>query len=128
MTDEDVNKIGGMVDSKLETFREDLKGDIDSALEPVKDRLSNVEGHFNDPKTGLKRINQKLDALWDQTVRLTEDTEEVKNTVNKLEGGVDRMDRKLDRVIDTNIDYGNRVEDIEQIPVIAHELKLKRHK
>lgn len=117
MTDADVNKFRGVI-----------KEEIGSALEPVKDRLSDVEGHFNDPKTGLKKINQKLDALWDQTVRLTEDMEEVKITVNKLDGRVDQMDRKLDRVIDTNIDYGNRLEDIAQIPVIAHELKLKRHK
>lgn len=103
MTDQDVNKIGGMVDSKLEAFREDIKEDIDSAIEPVKNRLSNMEGHFNDPKTGLKKINQKLDTLWDQTIRLTEDMEEVKITVNKLEGSVDQMDRKLDRVIDTNL-------------------------
>ena len=125
MTDEDVNKL-----------RSAVKEEIDFALEPVKDRLSNMEGNFNDPKTGLKRINQKLDALWDQTVKLTEDMEEVKISVDNLEvefSGTtlfsgDRIDSKFDRVIDTNIDYGNRLEDIEQVSVIAHELRLKRRK
>ena len=117
MTDEDVNKL-----------RSAVKEEIDFALEPVKGRLSNMEGNFNDPKTGLKRINQKLDALWYQTVKLTEDMEEVKISVDNLEGKVDRIDSKFDRVIDTNIDYGNRLEDIEQVSVIAHELRLKRRK
>jgi len=78
MTNDDVNKLRIVIKEEVTLA---VKEEINSALEPIEDRLSNMEGYFNDPKTGLKRINQKLDALWDQTVRLTENMEEVKETL-----------------------------------------------
>ncbi len=56
MTNEDVNK-----------FRGTVREEIEAALEPVKKTL---EGH-----------TQRLDTIWDQTIRLTEDMEEVKGTL-----------------------------------------------
>lgn len=41
---------------------------------------------------------------------------------------IDRLERKLDRVLDTSIDHESRIKDIERIPVVAHELKVKKHK
>lgn len=86
MTDEDVNKIGGLVDSKLDALRKDIKGDINSALKP---------------------INKKLDILWDQVERVTMDLGGVKETLDshtttlkrietKVEGNYDDI-RKLDK-------------------------------
>lgn len=36
---------------------------------------------------------------------------------------IDRIERKLDRVIDTGLDHGNRIKTIKQLPSIAHQLK-----
>lgn len=36
---------------------------------------------------------------------------------------IDRIERKLDRAIDTGIDHGNRIKAIEQIPSIALQIK-----
>ncbi len=95
----------------------------------ISDDLNQIRGVVKEEiNTALEPVVKKLDVLWDQTVKLTEDVDEVKVTVNKLEGRADQIDRKLDKVIDTQIDHGNRLEDIEQLPVIAHELKLKKHK
>lgn len=52
MTDEDVNKFRGVV-------KEELK--------PINEKLED--------------IGQRIDTLWDQTVRLTEGAEEVKETL-----------------------------------------------
>lgn len=105
-----------MTDKDAKRFENTIKDTIRPLQESVDEMYQTVAGH-----------TKKLDALWDQTVRLTVDMEEVKTAFGKLEGGIDQMDRKLDKVIDTNIDYGNTIKDIEQIPVIAHELKLKKH-
>lgn len=43
----------------------------------------------------------------------------------RLETTVDRIDRKLDRALDTITDHENRVKVIEQVPVVAHDLKQK---
>ncbi len=102
MTDEDANK-----------FRSVVKEEIDSALEPVKDRLSNMEGHFNDPKTGLKRINQKLDALWDQTVKLTEVMEEAKETLFSHTDVLKRIEVKVEGNIEDTERVDKRLNEVE---------------
>lgn len=46
----------------------------------------------------------------------------------RLETTVDRIDRKLDRALDITLDLENRIKAVEQIPVVAHDLKQKRSK
>lgn len=41
---------------------------------------------------------------------------------------INRLERKLDKSVDTNLDHERRIKDIEQIPMVAHELKIKRAK
>ncbi|TSC64605.1 MAG: Uncharacterized protein G01um101493_85, partial [Microgenomates group bacterium Gr01-1014_93] len=41
---------------------------------------------------------------------------------------IDRLESKLDRVIDTSLDHESRIRDIEQVSVVAHELRLKKAK
>lgn len=36
---------------------------------------------------------------------------------------IDRIERKLDRVIDTGLDHENRIKTIEQLPSIAHQMR-----
>ena len=45
MTDEDLNKIGDLIDSKLE---------------PVKAELNVIKGELNNPETGLKALNKQI--------------------------------------------------------------------
>lgn len=39
---------------------------------------------------------------------------------------IDRIERKLDKVLDRSLDHETRIKVIEQVPAVAHELKLKR--
>lgn len=52
-----------------------LKRFLDEALEPIIERL-------DDPKTGLKRTNEKIDALWDQVEKVTIGMEDIKETLD----------------------------------------------
>jgi hypothetical protein len=36
---------------------------------------------------------------------------------------IDRIERKLDRAIDTGLDHESRIKTIEQLPSIAHQIK-----
>ncbi len=110
-----------MTDEDIKRIRTVVKEEIDIALKPVKKTL---ESHTQ----VLESHTRKLDILWDQTSRLTVDMGNVKEDIDGLKNRVEQMDRKLDQVIDKNIDYGNRINNIEQIPIVAHELKLKRRK
>lgn len=105
MVDDDFQKIGVVVADKINKA-------LEIALEPV---------------------TEKLDALWDQTAKVTEDLNgvkagltEVKETVEKLEFRVDTIDRKIDRLLDDSLEHKSRLDDIEALPSIAHELKLKK--
>lgn len=68
LIDQKLKNFGGQVDQKFKDFGTDVDQKLKNVLEPIINRL-------DDPKTGLNRINKKLDALWDQTIRLTEDME-----------------------------------------------------
>ncbi len=57
-----------MISDDLNQIRGVVKEEIDSALEPIKGTLADH--------------SKKLDVLWDQTVKLTEDITEVQETLN----------------------------------------------
>lgn len=91
-----------MTDKDIKRFRGVVKEEINLALEPVNDRLAGVEAQLNNPKTGLRRINEKLEALWDQTKLLTEGFEEVKDTLDshtvmlkKTSENIERLDDRV---------------------------------
>lgn len=41
---------------------------------------------------------------------------------------IDRLERKIDKILDKEIDQERRIEAIEQIPAIAHQLRVKKSK
>lgn len=76
MTDEElIKRIKGVV-----------KEEIDSSLEPIK-------------KT-LDKHTKKLDALWDQTVEITEDITEIKITLKSHTADLDHTKKRVTAVED----------------------------
>ncbi len=78
---------------------------INEKLDTVIKDLDDVEKKLNNPKTGLKRINEKLDALWDQTVELTTGAEGTKEkmkiqaeSLNRTNDNIKRVDKRLTAV------------------------------
>lgn len=91
MNDADVNKL-----------RTIIKEEINATLEPIVDKLGDIEQQLNDPKTGLKRLSEKLDALWEQTVKLTESSEQVKDVIksqtdvlNQSNDNIQKLDKRM---------------------------------
>ncbi|MBI4037349.1 hypothetical protein HY385_02910 [Candidatus Daviesbacteria bacterium] len=83
---------------------------LEEALNPIKEQLGSLDSikkQLEDPRTGLKRVNGKLDALWDQTVKLTEAMEETKetlksqdNNLNRTSDDVAKVNKRLTKVED----------------------------
>lgn len=101
MTDEDIKKLRGVVKEEVNG----ALGPIDKKLTKIDKRLSGVEGQLNNPEHGLGRVNGKLDALWDQTMRVTEKLEEVQETfdshtamLKKTSENIGRLDKRVKTV------------------------------
>lgn len=84
-----------------------LKQVIEQALKPIIERL-------NDPKTGLGEINQKIDAVWDQTASLTEDMAEIKETQSLHTSGFKGITAKIENSNNNIRKLHKRVEVIEK--------------
>lgn len=76
----------------------DQQSVMNKKLDNVIEDLGNVEGQLNHPKTGLKRINEKLDALWDQTVKLTTGEENTKEVLKSQAESLERTNSNSKRV------------------------------
>ncbi len=72
-----------MIQDDLNQIRGVVKEEIDSALEPIKGTLADH--------------SKKLDALWDQTVELTEDMTEVKETQDSHTAAFKRIELKIEK-------------------------------
>lgn len=88
MTDEDVNKL-----------REVIKEEVTSAVQ--KEVRTAVQEELKLINKKLNKLN-KLDALWDQTVRITEQLTEVQETLethtallNKHSEDMEKLDKRL---------------------------------
>lgn len=81
MTDEDVNKL-------RTALKEEISSVIKEELKPVNERLGRVE--------------QRMDVLWDQTVKITENLEEINDTLksqtkamNNTNNNIEKVDKRL---------------------------------
>lgn len=62
---------------------------LNEALDPIKERL-------DDPETGLKRINKRMDILWDQVVKITTDMEGVNEKLDAHSRSLKRIESKFE--------------------------------
>lgn len=76
MSDDDMKKFRGVVKEELKQFRGVVKKEIKSVLEPV---------------------TYKLDALWDQVVKITEDLVGIKDTQELHTAALKTINAKEDK-------------------------------
>lgn len=70
----------------------------------MDEKLDAISKDLNHPKTGLGRLNERMDAVWDQVEKITLTTEEVKETLVRMETRMERITdntRKLDKRVKT---------------------------
>lgn len=133
MNDDALQKISKLLDKKLV----DSENRLDKKLSALENRL--------DEKLAVseKRSDKKLVALEKRLKKHTTDSiKQLSSDVGDFmqenlfpmieekadKSDIDRLERKLDRVLDSSVDHESRIKAIEQIPAIAHELKLKKFK
>lgn len=83
-----------------------LKRFLDEALEPIIERL-------DDPKTGLKRTNEKMDALWDQVEKVTIGMEDIKETLDSHTTQLKSIETKIEKISDDTGKLDKRLSEVE---------------
>lgn len=113
MTSDDIKQIETVMDKKLTAMdkrltaaEKRLKEEILNSGKRIRDDI----GNFME-ETLLPMFNERFDAVDERLDEKADKTD------------IDRIERKLDRMMDTSLDHEGRIKDIESIPVIAHELK-----
>ena len=124
MTDEEIKKLGVFIDSRLGEFRDEIKGSISVSEKNLRDKLG------NSISASEKSLQQEISASENKIVKdLVNFVSDqlipiIDEKADKTD--IDRLERKLDFYIDGSLDLKTRVGDIESLPTVAHELKVKR--
>lgn len=130
-----------MTNNDLDQIKGVLKEEIDKALDK---RLSVTEKIFDEKLTATeKRLRTEIAAVERRLKSEITDSgdniiEEIAgfmevNILPKFEGkadksGLDRIEGRTDRLADKVSQHDVRFKNIESIPVIAHQLKIKKAK
>lgn len=113
MNNDDFKKIGKILDKKLAASEKSLTSQIDKKIEAFGKRIISEIGDFVNESIipQFDRLEGKIDGLEDR--------------MDRMESRIDSMDRKLDKTLEKNIEQDQRLDKVESIPVIAHQLKAK---
>lgn len=80
----------------------------------VSDDLNQIRGAVKEEiSTALEPVVNKLDALWDQTVKLTEDMTEVQETLNSHTTALKQIATNTEHNRDNIVKLDKRVHDLE---------------
>lgn len=137
MTDEDINKIGVLIDSRLGEFRDEIKDSISASEKNLRafvgDSISasekSLRGEIDSVENSLRQeilasekrvVKGFVDFVSDSLMPLIDDK------AGKTD--IDRIEHKLDNLSARTMESSHRLDVIESIPVIAHELKIRRSK
>ncbi len=113
-----------LTSNDLKQIRSIVNEEVSSQLAPSETRLQDkidgveqrLEAKINE---SAKQIRLEVgDFISDQVLPLFDDL--------ATKSDIDRLERKLDREIDTNIIQNNRLGKIESTPTVALELKKKK--
>lgn len=80
MNDDDLKKIAGLVDER-----------VNKALEPIKQQLEN-------PEIGLKRITEKLDANTESLITIEKEIKSYADSYKENQRNIKRLDTRLNTV------------------------------
>ena len=98
MTKNDLDQIGSLMDSKFKEFGVAIKEDITASAQMVMSEVG-------------KFIEDNLFPMLEEKADKTD---------------IERLERKIDRLTDVNLDHEHRIKAIEHVPVVAHALKVTK--
>ncbi|MDO8618971.1 MAG: hypothetical protein Q7R49_03425 [Candidatus Daviesbacteria bacterium] len=102
MTQDDINQIDELLNKRLDEKLAASEQRLEEKLLASEQRTTKDIGNFIEENL-LPQLADKADKT-----------------------DIDRLERKLDRSLDTGLDHEKRLKDIEQVSVVAHELKIKK--
>ena len=126
MNNDNLKKIGTLIDSKFEGFRGAVTGEITASEERLK---KHIKGEITASEERLKKHTaESVKQLSTDVGNFIAENlfPMIEEKADKID--IDRLEHKLDRVLDTSLDHESRIKAIEQVFVVAHELKLKKSK
>lgn len=133
MTNDDLKNIGTLMDTKLKGLSVVIKEEVSASEKRLRKDLSKTEQKLKkEISASEQRLRGEISASDSHVMtdigQYMEDNlfPMIDEKADKTD--IDRLERKLDRVIDVSKDYEIRIKDIERIPVIANELKFKKLK
>ncbi|MDO8570331.1 MAG: hypothetical protein Q7R97_01990 [Candidatus Daviesbacteria bacterium] len=142
MTTDDLKQIRGVIKEEL-SF---VEGRFDNKLSSVETKLTSVETglskRLTSVETGLSSVKEELTSVETRLEQKIEESEkhvmsDIAQFINDRiapmfeekadKSDIERIERKLDSNLAMNLDQKYRLEKIESLPTIAHELKIKKH-
>lgn len=122
MTNNDLKQIGELIDEKLDkrlsVTETRLREEITASSKEVKEDIGDFIEH-----TLMPLLDERFDAIDERFNSIDERLEEKAGKTD-----IDRIERKLDKLLDTDLDHEYRIKNIEAVPVIAHQLKHRKPK
>ncbi len=97
-----MKNIGKLLDQKLDKRLSETEKNLKNEIKSSEQRVMAEVGKFLEDHI-LEPLEQKADK-----------------------SDIDRIERKLDRIIDKDVEQDSRLKRIESIPVVAHEIKHKK--
>lgn len=108
-----------IVKHKVDTMEVSRTGQF-ASLHLMKDqqsvinaKLDAISKDLNNPKTGLKRINERMEVLWDQVVEVTADLEGVGEIMDSHTAYLKRIETKIDKDSEDIEKLDKRLSDVE---------------
>lgn len=115
MTNNDLNQISKLLDEKLTTTEKRLKTEIANTEKNLRSEITTAitesEGNIIEEIAGFMEMHI-LPKLKEQADK----------------SAIDRCERRIDHLADKVGEHDVRLKDVESIPVIAHQLKIKKAK
>lgn len=124
-------KINRALDEKLAASEQRLKAEMSASKHTLKKEIVSTEQRL---KAEIESTEQRLKAeiaISDKRVLADIGSFMEDNLFPMIDEKADkadiaRLEQKLDKALDSNQDHERRIRNIEHIPVIAHELKVKK--
>ena len=133
MNSDDFKKIKTIVKEEVSASEKRLRKDLSKTEQKLKKEISASEqrlrGEISASEQRLRgEISASANSVMTDIGQYMEDNlfPMIDEKADKTD--IDRLEGKLDRLINASKDYEIRIKDIERIPVIANELKFKKLK
>lgn len=131
MTDEELKKIRVIVKEEISASEKRLIVRVNESSKKLTSEIVKSEERLivrmdeSDRKV-MTEIGEFIEKQILPEIEKKADKSDIENLATKID--IERLERKLDHYSDKITEHGSRLNDLETLPIIAHELKAKKKK